>query len=147
MNLPDNSNYHKAVVMYNLINEIKQSASIINDEIYDMMYISTDWEYNPDKKKEYKHMPAVSGEQTCKDYHSKYIKDKIHDVSFSLSSESIVVQLDNIWKTVKYRCNGINMYPSGDEYLRELYKVISYNMEIDNPIYHRKNIRKYTKGG
>lgn len=145
MNLPDNSNYHKAVVMYNLINEIKQSALIIKDELCDIK-TSKDWEYTPNKLKKDKHYPAVSGKQTCNEYYNKYIKDNIHDVSFSLSSESINDQLAQIWETVKNRCNGINMYTGGDECLRELYKVISYNIEIDNPIDHRKNIRKYTKG-
>lgn len=122
---------------------IKNQTDIIN-ELNMILKQENGYKYNSKQKKLKKHFPA-SVNMNYNDYTTYLIKEqsKNSKVSFSLSSKTIIEQLDNFLFIAKMRSNTFNIFKNNDGLIEYLIVKNLYNIGLVSPLDLRNNLIKY----
>jgi hypothetical protein len=136
--------FRKTIIEYNLCRKIMKNQTDIINELNIILKEQNGYKYNAKPKKVKKHFPA-SVNINYEEYTNSLIKSqsKNNKVSFSLSSKTIIEQIDNFLSTATRRYNTINIFKNDNDLFKCLITKNSYNLPILSPLDLRHNLIKY----
>ena len=136
--------FRKTIIEYNLCKKIMTNQTIIINELNVILKEQNGYKYNSKTDKIKKHFPA-SVNTNYNTYNNFLIKEhsKNRRVSFSLSSKTIIEQIDNFLSTATKRYNTINIFKNDNDLFECLIKKNSYNLPILSQLDLRHNLIKY----
>lgn len=134
----------KTIIEFNLCRKIMKNQTDIINELNIILKEQNGYKYNSKTDKIKKHFPA-SVNTNYNTYNNFLIKEhsKNRRVSFSLSSKTIIKQIDNFLSTAKRRYNTINIFKNDNDLFECLITKNSYNLPILSPLDLRHNLIKY----
>lgn len=134
----------KTIIEFNLCRKIMKNQTDIINELNIILKEQNRYKYNAKPKKLKKHFPA-SVNRNYDEYNNSWIKSqsKNNRLSFSLSSKTIIEQIDNFLYTATRRYNTINIFKNDNDLFECLITKNSYNLPILSPLDLRHNLIKY----
>lgn len=136
--------FRKTIIELNLCRKIMKTQTDIINELNIILKEQNGYKYNAKPKKLKKHFPA-SVNRNYDEYNNSLIKsqNKNNRLSFSLSSKTIIEQIDNFLSTATRRYNTINIFKNDNDLFECLITKNSYNLPILSPLDLRHNLIKY----
>lgn len=136
--------FRKTIIEYNLCKKIMKNQTIIINELNVILKEQNGYKYNLKTEKIKKHFPA-SINTNYDTYNNFLIKEhsKNRRVSFSLSSKTIIEQINNFLSTATRRYNTINIFNNENDLFECLITKNTYNLPILSPLDLRHNLIKY----
>lgn len=136
--------FRKTIIEFNLCRKIMKNQTNIINELNVILKEKDEYKYNSKTEKIKKHFPA-SINTNYYTYNNFLIKEqsKNRRVSFSLSSKTIIEQIDNFLSTATRRYNTINIFKNDNDLFECLITKNSYNLPILSPLDLRHNVIKY----
>ena len=136
--------YRKTIIEFNLCRKIMKNQTNIINELNVILKEKDGYKYNSKTEKIKKHFPA-SINTNYYTYNNFLIKEqsKNRRVSFSLSSKTIIEQIENFLSTATRRYNTINIFKNDNDLFECLIIKNSYNLPILSPLDLRHNLIKY----
>jgi hypothetical protein len=136
--------FRKTIIEFNLCRKIMKNQTDIINELNIILKEQNGYKYNAKPKKLKKHFPA-SVNRKYDEYNNSLIKSqsKNNRLSFSLSSKTIIKQIDNFLSTATRRYNTINIFKNDNDLFECLITKNSYNLPILSPLDLRHNLIKY----
>ena len=136
--------FRKTIIEFNLCRKIMKNQTDIINELNIILKEQNGYKYNAKPKKLKKHFPA-SVNRNYDEYNNSLIKsqNKNNRLSFSLSSKTIIEQIDNFLSTATRRYNTINIFKNDNNLFECLITKNSYNLPILSPLDLRHNLIKY----
>jgi hypothetical protein len=136
--------FRKTIIEFNLCRKIMKNQTDIINELNIILKEQNGYKYNAKPKKLKKHFPA-SVNRNYDEYNNSLIKsqNKNNRLSFSLSSKTIIEQIDNFLSTATRRYNTINIFKNDNDLFECLITKNSYNLPILSPLDLRHNLIKY----
>lgn len=136
--------FRKTIIEFNLCRKIMKNQTDIINELNIILKEQNGYKYNAKPKKLKKHFPA-SVNRNYDEYNNSLIKSqsKNNRLSFSLSSKTIIEQIDNFLSTATRRYNTINIFKNDNDLFECLITKNSYNLPILSPLDLRHNLIKY----
>lgn len=133
--------FRKTIIEFNLCRKIMKNQTDIINELNIILKEQNGYKYNAKPKK---HFPA-SVNRNYDEYNNSLIKsqNKNNRLSFSLSSKTIIEQIDNFLSTATRRYNTINIFKNDNDLFECLITKNSYNLPILSPLDLRHNLIKY----
>jgi hypothetical protein len=134
----------KTIIEFNLCRTIMKNQTDIINELNVILKEKDGYKYNLKTEKIKKHFPA-SINTNYNTYNNFLIKEQSKNkrVSFSLSSKTIIEQIDNFLSTATRRYNTINIFNNDNDLFECLIIKYLYNLPILSPLYLRHNLIKY----
>lgn len=127
----------KTKIEYNLCKNIIKTHTDIINELKIILNQLNGFTYNTKPKKLKKHFPAIVNINYDDIYKNK------NKVSFSLSSKSIIEQIDNFLLTATRRYNTTNIFNNETDLFECLFIKNIHNLPILSPLDLRYNLIKY----
>ena len=135
--------FRKTIIEFNLCRKIMKNQTDIINELNIILKEQNGYKYNAKPKKLKKHFPA-SVNRNYDEYNNSLIKSQNKNrLSFSLSSKTIIEQIDNFLSTATRRYNTINIFKNDNDLFECLITKNSYNLPILSPLDLRHNLIKY----
>lgn len=136
--------FRKTIIEFNLCRKIMKNQTDIINELNIILKEQNGYKYNAKPKKLKKHFPA-SVNINYDECNNSLIKsqNKNNRLSFSLSSKTIIEQIDNFLSTATRRYNTINIFKNDNDLFECLITKNSYNLPILSPLDLRHNLIKY----
>lgn len=136
--------FRKTIIEYNLCKKIMKNQTIIINELSVILKEQNGYKYNSKTNKIKKHFPA-SVNTNYDTYKNYLIKEhsKNRRVSFSLSSKTIIEQINNFLSTATRRYNTINIFNNENDLFECLITKNAYDLPILTPLDLRHNLIKY----